>query len=301
MHDIWTTLARWWKAVPVGVLFACLALASAAFAADPLRGRVLTLGVHPYLSHAELQRRFAPLAGYLSQALGTPVRVQVGRSYAEHILETGRDHVDIAYLGPIPYVRVVEQYGPKPLLARLEIDGRPVLTGHIVAASGSNLRSLADLRGKAFAFGDPESTMSSIVPRAELAAAGVRLADLGSYVHLHGHNNVALAVLSGQADAGAVKNEVLDAYAGRGLRSLSALPEVSEHLFVARADLPEDAVERLRQLFLHLRESPGGPLILQAINSKATGFVPVTDADYDNLRDLLETIKVPDGAPAAAQ
>jgi hypothetical protein len=43
----------------------------------------------------------------------------------------------------------------------------------IIARNDSNIRTLADLAGKRFAFGDPNSTMSHFVPRTVLAGAGL--------------------------------------------------------------------------------------------------------------------------------
>jgi phosphonate transport system substrate-binding protein len=136
--------------------------------------------------------------------------------------------------------------------------------------------------------------MSSLVPQATLAAAGIALTDLDRYAHFPGHRNVALAVLSGQMDAGAVKSEVLQSFNGRGLRALAKLPEVSEHLFVARSDLPAETVTRIRHLLLDLAHSPRGLSILRQIHPEASGLVAVDDHDYDNLRDLLQALKQPD-------
>ena len=258
----------------------------AVHAVDPA-GRTLLLGVHPYLSYGELQNRFLPLAHYLSKSLGMTVRVRVGRNYAEHVDEIGNDRIDIAYFGPISYVHMVEKYGSKPLLARLERNGKAALVGHIVVPDNSPLRHVTELRGKAFAFGDPESTMSTVVPQAVLAAAGITLGDLSHYANYRGHSNVALAVLSGQMDAGAIKSEVYEDFSELGLRSLARMPEVSKHLFVARGDMPPLLVEKIRMLLLGIADDPEGMLALKALHRDATGLVPVSDRDYDPLRKLL--------------
>ena len=85
--------------------------------------QTLTLGIHPYLSHSNLHVRFTPLARLLSEQLGMPVAVRIGRDYEEHIREIGADRLDIAYLGPVSYVRMTGKFGSKPLLARLERKG----------------------------------------------------------------------------------------------------------------------------------------------------------------------------------
>ena len=261
--------------------------APAGAASEPLQ-RPMVLAVHPYLPSAEIRKRFAPLAEYLGKVLGQQVVVRVGRDYEEHVATIGANGVDIAFMGPAAYVKLVARYGARPLLARIETNGDPYLSGVIVARSDSPLRSLADLRGKVFAFGDPDSTMSTLVPRYALRRAGVPLTALAHYEHLGAHENVALGVLAGDFDAGAVKVEVFDEFAARGLRVLANLPQVSEHVFATRADLPLSQVKLLRSALLNLKATPQGSAIMQSIQKDMTGMVPVADADYDNPRAILD-------------
>jgi phosphonate transport system substrate-binding protein len=269
------------KTVIAAIVLGLATTAGAAGTAEPL-----VLGVHPYLGPAEIVKRFTPLADYLDKQMGRPVQVRVGRDYDQHIETIGRNTIDIAYVGAASYVKMVARHGAKPLLARVEINGKPAVTGYIVTRTDSPLRKLADLRGKRFAFGDVNSTVGTIVARLVLRRAGVGLEDLGGYQHLGSHRNVALGVLSGDYDAGPVRKEIYDELQGRGLRVLVKLPEVSEHLFVTRSDLPADQVARLRQALLGLKSTPGGGAILQAIDREMTAMVPVSDADYDSLREI---------------
>ena len=264
-----------------------LGLAAAAPAAEPAP---YILAVQPYLSAPEIERRFSPLAEYLGKQLGRPVRVRVGSNYEEHISYVGQDAVDIAYIGPAPYVSVVERFGPKPILARIETNGRPELRGVIFVRQDSSIERIADLKGKRFAFGDPESTMGSIMPRYVLRQNGVALEDLARVSHVLSHDNVVLGVLAGDFDAGVVRADVYDEMAGRGLRRIADLPPVSEHVFVTRANLPPEEVRRLRQALLQLRSVPDGPLILRSLGAQVTGMVPARDADYDELRKVVRAL-----------
>src|SRR5258706_8582056 len=267
-----------------------IALSLAATAGTAAAPEPLILGVHPYLLPAEIVAGFAPLAGYLDKRLGRRVQVRVGRDYDQHIETIGRDTIDVAYLGPASYVKMVARHGAKPLLARIEINGKPTVTAYMAVRADSPLRQLSDLRGKRFAFGAINSTMVTIVAQRVLRRAGVGLESLGGYQYLGSHRNVALAVLSGDYDAGAVRKEVYDEVQARGLRVLVKLPEVSEHLFVTRSDLPAGEIAALRQALLGLKDVPGSAGILQAIDREMTAMVPVRDADYDSLRELQRVL-----------
>jgi len=271
---------------------ACVAVAL--FPSTLLAREPLILAVHPYLPAKELNRRFSPLADYLSKELGQPVAVRVGGDYWEHIEYIGKDQVDIAFMGPASYVKMVAKYGNKPLLARLEIRGRPQFQGKIIVRKDSPLQNLPDLQGHSFAFGDPGSTMSYQVPRYMLWRAGITLDALSDHQFLGSHNNVALGVLAGDFDAGAVKEEVFLNFESHGLRALASSPALSEHLFVASDTLPASVVKALRAALYHLKDAPNGAPIMNAIKKDMSAMVPAVDSDYDSLREILNTLETLD-------
>lgn len=268
----------------------CLWLCTAPLpAATSGHGPPLILGVHPYLPPHELIERFTPLARYLSRATGRQVEVRVGQTYAEHINALGTGLIDIAYMGPASYVTMTRQFGPRPLLARQVINHDPLLKGEIIVRQDSPIKTLSDFRGKCFYFGDVNSTMSHILPELTLARAGVPLSQLGSYRSLKGHDNIALGVLSGDCDGGAVKSEVYEAFKSRGLRVVAELPEVADHVLVASNHLPPELVRQLRQAILDLNHSPEGHHVMTSIHLHMTGLVPARDSDYASLRELMAT------------
>jgi len=272
-----------------GVVAACLGLLQ--FVSPVNAGEALVMGVHPYLPAETLIERFTPLVRYLGAATGRDIEVRVGSTYEEHIGYIGNDKVDIAYMGPASYVRLVEEFGPRPILARLEIDGKPVFRGHIVTRDDSPVRHIAELQGRRFAFGDPASTMSHLVPRFMLLQEGITTDDLSDHQFLGSHNNVALAVLSGDFDAGAVKEEVFEKFRPQGLRSITATPTLSEHLFVTSKTMPTELVDSLRSAMLALKDAPGAVGIMGSMKKRMTALVPADDSDYDNLRLMLKRLK----------
>jgi ABC-type phosphate/phosphonate transport system substrate-binding protein len=80
-----------------------------------------------------------------------------------------------------------------------------------------------------------------------------------------------------------VKAEVYAAYRNRGLRALAESPPISELLFAAADHLPDATVAALREALLAL----DAPAILTGIKAGVERLVPVSDADYDPLRELL--------------
>lgn len=259
---------------------------SIAYAQDPL-----ILAIHPYLPVPEIHTRFTPLADYLQQETGRSVKVRVGGNYEEHISAIGNNKVDIAFLGPAGYVNLVEQFGRKPILARFEVNNVLYLYGVIATRKGSEIGSIESLKDKRFAFGDPGSTMSHVVPRYLLMQAGIPDGAPAYYQFLGSHKNVALGILAGDFDAGAMKQEVFDEFESRGLRALAITPGVPDHLFVTRANLPSTDVERLREALLRLRDVPNGATILRKMHKGLTALVPANDAEYGELRTMMQAVE----------
>lgn len=276
------TTGRW---IGLGMVGVVLVLAATAVPAD------LVLGVHPFKPATQLTEAFTPLANYLADKMGEPVSLRIAPDYEGHIDAAGRGELDIAYMGPVPYVKLVQKYGPQLLLVRQAIGGNPVFHAKIFVRADSPIRAPAELRGKRFAFGDPHSTMSHLVPRYMLWQAGVSVNQLASYKFVGDHVNVALGVLAGDYDAGAVKEDVYFSYESRGLRAIATSDPVSDHLFVASRTMPDARRRRLRDVLLRADRDPRGAAALQAMTPGVKVLVPVRDSDYDPLRTVLKKMQ----------
>ena len=193
-------------------------------------------------------------------------------------------------MGPSPYVDMVNKFGHKPLLARVEINGQAEFCSYIFTRQDSDIKTLEDLKGKPFAYGSRKSTMSFVLPHYTLMQAGIVDDAHDEHVFLKTHSNVALAVLAGDYAAGAIKPSVFREFESRGLRTIAETERISEHLFITRSDLPDELVQKLRNIFLLISESEQGMEALRLINDQATGMVAVQDSDYDNMREIMLTV-----------
>ena len=252
----------------------------------------LILGIHPYKSPSVLVNKYQPLAKYLSKKLSIPVEIKISKDYESHINSIGNNEFDIAYVGPASYVKLTEKFGKKPILARQTIKGKASFKGAIIVGKDCKAKGLAGLQQKRFAFGDVASTMSHLVPRYMLIKAGISIKDLKQHRFYGSHDNVALAVLSGDADAGAVKEAVYYKYKARGLQVLKFTPDISEHLFVATDKMKKELVKDIQHVFLNMNvNNKLEKKILNGIKPGMDGFISAKDSDYDNLRVILKTIK----------
>lgn len=250
----------------------------------------IVLGVHPFKPATRLTESFQPLAQYLSVRMGQPVTLRIARDYQDHVDSVGNGSYDLAYMGPSLYVKLRETHGAFPLLARQRIGSQPVFHSKIFVRVDSPVTDLAGLAGKRVAFGDPKSTMGHLVPRYMLWQAGVSVEQLASHKFVNDHVNVALGVLTGEFDAGAVKEDVFFQYEKRGLRAIATSAPISDHLFVGSKRMPPAVVERLRAILLAMHQDPDGRAALHAITPGINALVTVQDRDYDALRAVMKKL-----------
>ncbi|MEO5347952.1 MAG: PhnD/SsuA/transferrin family substrate-binding protein, partial [Magnetococcus sp. YQC-9] len=153
------------------------------------------------------------------------------------------------------------------------------------------IQTLEELVDKRFAFGDANSTMSHLMPRAMLLDAGIPTTRLAGVEFLSNHANVVLGVLSGLFDAGATREGIFLEHQARGLKAIAWTPPLPTHLFVARTTLPASQTEQLRHSLLQLAAQPDGKAILQSVEATITGILPAEDAEYDSLRVTLRRLQ----------
>lgn len=253
--------------------------------------QTLGIGFLPYIAPSELLERYTPLVNYLGRQLGRPAHIIITKDYTGHIQNLKNGKIDIAFLGAATYVKLVEEKEPIRLLARYEMNGQPFLHAIILTRQDSPLRDLKGMRGKRMAFGDPNSTLSYLVPRTMLLDQGLDVRDLAEHGFLGNHENVVNNVLFGRYDAGAVADEVFAQYKDKPLRVLASSAPFSAHVFVAAGHVTAAEAAQIAKLLQGLKDTPDGRAALQAIGLPVTGFVAAKDADYDSMRKVFAKLR----------
>lgn len=247
----------------------------------------LILGIHPFLPHSELKQQFAPLAEYLSKELEQDVIIKIGTNYDDHISNIGKNKIDITFLGPAIYVEVVKKYNKKPILAIIENNNTKYFQGKIIVREESSIKTISEINIENFAFVSPMSTMGYILPIYMLYNVGNVNVSSNKYSFLGSHQNVALGVLCGDFDAGAVKEEVYNSYCKKGLRVLASTPKIPNHLFIANSILSTEKIKKIQQALFKLNDSENGKLIMESISKSITNMTVVEDSFYNELRDII--------------
>lgn len=249
----------------------------------------LKFGIYASEKPTLIANQFRPMLNYIELAMSDnlrePVRIElhVLPNYDEGIKALADGQVDFARLGPASYLTAKQKSPRIELLALENDDGDKFFHGVIFTRADSGVNSLKDLKGKRFAFGDPNSTAGRYLSQSALLHAGLKAKDLASYEYLGRHDRVAEAVWRGEFAAGAVKEDV---YArmqkeGRALKLLTRMQNVTGP-WAARADLPPRTVAGLRSALLAIK----GPVVQASIRKQ--GFLPYAEGDFDLIQRSLQ-------------
>lgn len=254
------------------------------------KGSVIRFGVVPLELPAAMFKKFSPLAEYLSKKLGRPVDLRIAVNFDSAIKDIGQNVTQLCYMTPSTFIEANKKYGVKVLVKALR-EGRPYHHAVIITRTDSDIKSLEDLKGRTFAFGDIKSTSSHIIPRAMLKQVGIDLSDLRFYNYLGHHDEVVKAVLMGDFDAGGVMEATAYKFKDKGIRFLKLSDAIPEFNICYNPSIDEKDLSIIRSALLSLRDSdPEGAVILKSIDGSYTGFTEAKDSDYESIRIEMSRI-----------
>ncbi len=276
------------KAATVPCFFASLLLALGA-GISPARADVnLKFGVYVSDKPTEMVRKFRPVLDALEVAMNREldeavhIKMRVASDYEAGIEDLVTGAVDFARFGPASYV-LAKQRNPELRILSVESKkGTKVFYGIICVAKDSPIRSVEDLRGKSFAFGNRRSTIGRYLSQLFLHRHGIKAKDLAAYSYLGRHDKVGTAVARNQFDAGALKEGTFKKLVAKGLaiRAIASFPNVTKP-WIARGGLAPKVFAALRAVLLRMRN----PAALKAL--KKDGFLEGNDDDYAAIRKAM--------------
>ncbi len=230
------------------------------------------------------------LLDYIGEKLGRPVQFVSKDKYEEVNELLKQSDLDIAFVCSGPYVTGHDRFGLELLVAP-QAYGKTVYYSYIIVRIDSPLKTFNDLRGKTFAFDDPDSNTGKLVPTYMLA----RMKEspdtfFKKYVFTYAHDKSIKAVAERLVDGAAVDSlvwEYLDhtdpEYTSKTKIILKS-PPYGIPPVVVRPDLDVKTKERLRNIFLNVHKDAAGREILKGM--MIDRFVLVNDAAYDSVREM---------------
>ena len=271
-------------------LLAILALSLTALSAVA-QSAPLKLGVGLFQPDKERNdATYRPLARHLSAKLGRPVELRTVDSWEGLAKSLANGETDLALMGPWGYV-LANHAAQAQVVSTILYDGKPEYFALMITHPDSGINSVADLKGKTFAFGDKGSTSGYLIPLHFFMSQGIDPDKYFSKVLYTKHQAIETQVAAGQLDAGADYNRNRNAMIEQGL-----IKAERSKVIWQSAPLPNDAFAVSEALFkdkafvvrLQAALVEVGPLLKGQPNllpPHYTGFVTTDNGFYKPIRD----------------
>jgi phosphonate transport system substrate-binding protein len=260
--------------------------------------KVLRVGFVPSEDAQRVIQNAQPIVAILEKQLGMEVQPFVATDYTGVIEALRGNKLDIAFLTPASYVLAKNEANVRVVL-KSERKGSPYYYAAIITRADSGIKTLEDLRGKTFAFGDPVSTSANVFPRKMFHERGIDPArDFKHILYSGGHDATVLAVLNGKVDAGATYANSPDNNDTAWMRYLKNSEDVKKIRAIAfsepipadnlviNGNLDERIAKKIEDTFIEMSRDPKGKQMLRDLY-QIDGFVPATDKDYDSVRQAF--------------
>jgi phosphonate transport system substrate-binding protein len=255
---------------------------------------VLRVSAIPDEAPTELQRKFKPLGEYLAQETGMKVEFTPVTDYAAVVESLATKKLDLAWLGGFTFVQAKLRTNGSaiPIVQRAEDEK---FTSRFIVPVGSSAKTLADLKGKTFAFGSPASTSGHLMPRFFLLQAGINPdKDFRNVAFSGAHDATVAFVAGGKAEAGVLNASVWDKLVeaknpnALKVRVLATTPPYFDYNWTVRGDLDPALVKKLSAAFLKL--DPGNPAHKTILElQRASKFIPTKASNYDGIENAAKS------------
>ena len=252
------------------------------------QGNVLRVSAIPDEAPTELQRKFTPLGDYLKKETGMDVQFTPVTDYAAVVEGLATNKIDMAWLGGFTFVqaRIRTGGGVVPIVQRAEDE---VFTSKFIVPIDSTAKTLADLKGKTFAFGAPSSTSGSLMPRYFLLQAGINPEkDFKTVAFSGAHDATVAFVAASRAEAGVLNASVWDKLVesknpnAAKVRVLATTPTYYDYNWTVRPGMDAALQKKLTDAFLKLDPANPADKEIMALQ-RASKFIPTKSSNYDGI------------------
>jgi phosphonate transport system substrate-binding protein len=250
----------------------------------------LKVAVAAIISPKETFIYYRQLLDYIGNKMGREIQFVQRKTYGEINELLAKGQIDLAFICSGPYAVGREKYGFQ-LVATPEVQNSHFYHSYLIVNKTSAFQTLADLRGRVFAFSDPDSNSGKLVPTYWLSQLDERPETFFSKtIYTYSHDNSILAVAKTLVDGAAVDGLIWEYYHRKNptFTSQTRIIRKSEPYgippMVASSAIPYELMSQIRAILFSMHEDPMGQAILKEL--MIDKFITPNDRWYDSIRKI---------------
>lgn len=242
----------------------------------------------------------------MEKALGVKVQEYLCSDYNAAIEGMKAGKVDIADFGPLSYVQAHKRAKAVPLVVPA-LDSDKSKAGYysyiITQANNNSINSINDLKGKTFAFVDPDSTSGNLVPSKAIIDANsgenLTIDDLHangkffkSVTYSGSHQNGLLSVAKGDIDAAPCASDTFSIETTNGqvdknkVKIVYTSPIIPGSPVAIRGNLDPNFIKQVKDFYLKYNNDSYFKNFVGEKDGQKMRYVSAEDSDYKYISDL---------------
>ena len=252
-----------------------------------LSGSDIRVAVAAMISARESVVYYHQLLDFIANQLGHKIQLIQRKTYSEinEMLKNGE--IDLAFICSGPYAIGRQTFGFKAL-AVPQVREKHSYRSYLIVNHNNTFRNLLDLRGKTFAFTDPESNTGKLVPTYWLNQQKEKPEEFfGKIIYTHSHDNSIMAVATSLVDGAAVHEQIWEYFNEKNptftsnTRVIKKSQPFGNPPVVASTYLSSQLKEDIQRLLMTMHMDPEGKKILDEL--MIDRFLHPEDKWYDSI------------------
>ena len=261
----------------------------------PADQNMLKVAVGAMISPKKTYDYYREILDYIGNKAGRNVQLVQRKTYIEVNELLAKGLIDIAFICSGPYATGKEKYRFEAL-ATPQVRGKPFYQSYLIVNKSSPYQKLEDLKGRVFAFTDPDSNTGTLVPKYWLALLGERPESyFKSTNYTYSHDNSILAVARWLVDGAAVDGHIWEYYRVFDSTHTAKTRIIKKSGFfgspplVASESLPAKQKNHIRDALFSMHQDAEGRRILKKL--LIDRFVAPKEDWYDPILNMKLTIQ----------
>ncbi|MCS7202854.1 MAG: phosphate/phosphite/phosphonate ABC transporter substrate-binding protein [Thermodesulfovibrio sp.] len=245
----------------------------------------IVIGTLPEESPRVIYEKLYPLKRLISDKIQMPVVIEIAKDFKDLENKIKKEKIHLLIVDPATYCELKWLLKGKILPLVKPEGGKAETRSVFVTKDGKGIEKIFDSLGKKLALGEEKSSFSYLIPLSMLRDVDISIGDFKSVDMLGKEQRVALSVLIGDHDVGAMSETTATKYIKDGLKIIRYSEPTPRFLIAYSDTLKKEEVEKIKDAIIHKSNEE----VYRSMEVER--FILAEDRDFDYIRVLIKNLK----------